>query len=69
MEKKEVDDPMKIYENSIIIPTKESPGVLAFKDIKNSFFNNIVIISSQLILTTNLILLGHLLYEKYEKKL
>ena len=64
MEKKEVDDPMKIYENSIIIPTKESPGVLAFKDIKNSFFNNIVIISSQLILTTNLILLGHLLYEK-----
>ena len=63
-EKKEEDDSMKIYENSIIIPNKESPGVSAFKSIKNSFFNNIVIISSQLIMTTNLILLGHLLYEK-----
>ena len=64
IEKKEEDDSMKIYENSIMIPNKETPGMSAFKDIKNTFFNNIVIISSQLILTTNLILLGHLLYEK-----
>ena len=64
MEKKVEDDSMKIFEISMTIPSKESPGLSAFKDIKNSFFNNIVIISSQLIMTTNLILLGHLLYEK-----
>ena len=62
--KEEVYDSMKIYENSIIIPNKESPGVSAFKSIKNSFFYNIVIVSNQLLMTTNLILLGHLLYEK-----
>ena len=54
---------MEVFQNSIIIPNKETPSKLAFKDIRNFFFNNIVTISSQLIMTTNLILLGHLLYE------
>ena len=55
---------LKIFEISFIKPNQESPPVSAFKDIKKIYFNNIVIISSQLVMTANLFLLGHLLYEK-----
>lgn len=64
VDNKNENDDMALFANSIVIPNKETPAKSAFKSIKNAFFNNIIGISSQLIMVTNLILLGHLLYEK-----
>ena len=57
------DDGMAIYDISIVKPNKERSEVAAFKSIKASFFNNIVISFDLLIIATNLILIGHTLFE------
>ena len=57
------DDPMLLRDKSLTENNDENPELSAFKSIKNTIFNNIAIISSQLIMTVNLILLGHTLYE------
>ena len=54
---------MPIYDASIVYPNTEDPSIAAFKSIGSSLFNNIVIALSKIIMTTNLILLGHALYE------
>ena len=59
----ENDDSILVRDKSIVSQNDENPELLAFKSIKNTIFNNIVIISSQLIVTTNLILLGHTLFQ------
>ena len=58
-----IDDPFLLRDRSFVKENEEEPEKSAFKSIKNTILNNIVIISSQLILTTNLILLGHTLYQ------
>lgn len=57
------DDVMAIWDVSIVRPNKERPEVAAFKSIRSSFFNNIVISFDLLIIATNLIIIGHTLYE------
>ena len=54
---------MPIYDASIVYPNTEDPSIAAFKSIGSSLFNNIVIALSKIIMTTNLIILGHTLYE------
>ena len=57
------DDSILLRDKSIVDKNEENPEISAFKSIKNTIFNNITIISSQLIMATNLILLGHTLFE------
>jgi len=57
------NDIMPIYDASIVYPNTEDPSIAALKSIGNSLFNNIVIALSKIIVTTNLIILGHTLYE------
>lgn len=54
---------MPIYDASIVYPNIEDPSIAAFKSIGSSLFNNIVIALSKIIMTANLIILGHTLYE------
>ena len=49
---------------SLILVNHEKPEKAAIESIGFSFFNNMVITLFRLIVTTNLIFLGHLLYEE-----
>ena len=53
-----------LYDISLVQINSETPEMEAFKSIKISFFNNLVVSLSKLIIATNLILLGHMKYEK-----
>ena len=53
-----------LYDISLVQINSETPEMEAFKSIKISFFNNLVVFLSKLIIATNLIILGHLAYEK-----
>ena len=53
-----------IKDRSLVIVSKEKPEKAAIESIGFSFFNNMVITLFRAIVTTNLILLGHLLYEQ-----
>ena len=53
-----------IKDRSLVIVSKEKPERAAIESIGFSFFNNMVITLFRAIVTTNLILLGHLLYEQ-----
>ena len=57
------DDPLLLKDKSLVDAIEENPEKSAFKSIKKTIFNNIVIILSQLNMTTNLILLGHTLFQ------
>ena len=52
------------FDVSLIILSVEKPEKSALKSIGSSFFNNMILTFFKLITTTNLILLGHLLYEQ-----
>ena len=58
------DEVREIYDASLIQLNPESPATTAFKSIGMSISNNIVAILSRLILTINLILIGHISYKK-----
>ena len=57
------DELREIYDVSLVQLNPENPKITAIKSIGKSIFNNIVVILSKIILTTNLILLGHIFYE------
>ena len=53
-----------LFDRSLVIPSVEKPEFAAIKSIGFSFFNNMIITFFKLIITTNLILLGHIVYEE-----
>jgi len=53
-----------LCDRSLVVISVEKPEVAALKSIGFSFFNNMVITFFRLIITTNLILLGHIIYEE-----
>ena len=53
-----------LFDRSLVIPSAEKPEFSAIKSIGFSFFNNMISTFFKLIITTNLILLGHTLYEE-----
>jgi len=53
-----------LFDRSLVIPSVEKPEFAAIKSIGFSFFNNMIITFFKLIITTNLILLGHIIYEE-----
>ena len=52
-----------IYDISLVASNPEDPKITALKSIGNSFYNNIVVLLYKLIMTTNLIIIGHVVYE------
>jgi hypothetical protein len=56
-----------LIDRSYIKPNNERVEITALKSIKSSFLNNIAISLSRMIMTANLIILGHTLYDNKEK--
>ena len=52
-----------LYDVSLIQINSESPEKEALKSVRDSFFNNLVVSFTKLIIATNLVLIGHMLYE------
>lgn len=61
-EKNQVEN-LLLFDKSFVVLSKDKPEKLAFYGLLDSIFNNMVMTCSKLIMTANLILLGHLLYE------
>ena len=59
------NDNMALYDISIVKPMQDRPEVEALKSFKKSFSNNINVTLNQLIMTSNLILLGHTLFNGF----
>ena len=57
------EDIKDIYDISLVASNPEDPKITALKSIGNSFYNNIVVLFYKLIMTTNLIIIGHVVYE------
>ena len=57
------DDIKDIYDISLVASNPEDPKITALKSIGNSFYNNIVVLLYKLIMTTNLIIIGQVVYE------
>ena len=55
---------VRLFDVSLVVTSVEKPEVAAIKSIGFSFFNNLVVIFFRLIIATNLILLGHILYQE-----
>ena len=58
------EENIAIKDRSLVLMSNEKPEKAAIESIGFSFFNNMVITFFRLIVTTNLILLGHLSYEE-----
>lgn len=56
---KNINEVKALYDVSLVHISSETPEKEAFKSIKNSFFGNLVVSLSKLIMFTNLILIGH----------
>lgn len=56
---KNINEVKALYDVSYVHISSETPEKEAFKSIKNSFFNNLVVSLCKLIMFTNLILIGH----------
>jgi hypothetical protein len=57
------EDIKDIYDISLVASNPEDPKITALKSIGNSFYNNIVVLLYKLIMTTNLIIIGNVVYE------
>ena len=56
-----------LIDRSYIKPNNERVEITALKSIKSSFLNNIAISLSRMIMTANLSILGHTLYDNKEQ--
>ena len=65
--RRNVNEMGDLIDVSYIRPNNERAEIAALKSIKSSFFNNVSITLSRLIMTTNLIILGHTLYENKDQ--
>ena len=65
--RRNVNEMGDLIDVSYIRPNNERAEIAALKSIKSSIFNNISITLSRLIMTTNLIILGHTLYENKDQ--
>ena len=61
--RKNINEMGEINDISYVRPNNERIEITALKSIKNSFFINIAVSLSRLIITLNLIILGHTLYD------
>ena len=57
------NDVLALYDISMVKPIQDSPEIAALKSFKKSFSNNISVTLNQLIMMSNLILLGHTFFK------